>query len=82
MYTQHITTTDPKVDPAVDPHFLEDEIDLDILTEGFKFILKVTRSPPFSDLVEAELTPGPDVDLSTDEKAKGVQEVYCPYERH
>ena len=46
-------------------------MDLEVLSEGLKYILKVVQTPPFSDLVEVQLAPGPNVDLSTDEKVKG-----------
>lgn len=66
----HVTSADPRVHPRIDPHYLEDETDLDVLSEGLKYILKVVQTPPLSDLVDVQLVPGPAIDLSTDEKVK------------
>ncbi|EKM50075.1 uncharacterized protein PHACADRAFT_213839 [Phanerochaete carnosa HHB-10118-sp] len=66
----HIASADPKAQPRIDPHYFEDEMDLEIMAEGLKYILKVIRTPPFNDLVDLELIPGLAVDVSTDEKLK------------
>ncbi|GJE91044.1 GMC family oxidoreductase [Phanerochaete sordida] len=68
--TVHIASADPKAHPRIDPRYFEDETDRAIMAEGLKHILKVVRTPPLSDLVEVELAPGPNFDLSTDEKVQ------------
>ncbi|KXN82933.1 Glucose oxidase [Leucoagaricus sp. SymC.cos] len=65
----HITTSDPNVQPAMDPHYLEQEIDVQILREVMKFGRKVGNTAPLKDYLDEspiELSPGPDV--STDDE--------------
>ncbi|KXN82889.1 Glucose oxidase [Leucoagaricus sp. SymC.cos] len=67
--TIHITTSDPKVQPAMDPHYFEQEIDLKIFAEVVKFCRKVATAPSlkeFSDDNPVELFPGTAV--TTDEE--------------
>ncbi|KAF9447615.1 GMC oxidoreductase [Macrolepiota fuliginosa MF-IS2] len=67
--TIHVTTSDAKVQPAMDPHYFEQEIDLQILREIMKFGRKVGNTAPLKDYFDetlVELNPGSDV--STDEE--------------
>ncbi|EKM52833.1 uncharacterized protein PHACADRAFT_186890 [Phanerochaete carnosa HHB-10118-sp] len=64
--TIHIQSADPMAWPAIDPHYYEEDIDLDIMVDAAKFIRKVTHTEPFKSLVVEEQLPGPDV--NTDEE--------------
>ncbi|CCM05473.1 uncharacterized protein FIBRA_07694 [Fibroporia radiculosa] len=59
--TIHITSTDPKVPPVIDPCYFEQDIDMDILLESVKFARKVAETMPFKDIVAQEVLPGSDV---------------------
>ncbi|EKM53786.1 uncharacterized protein PHACADRAFT_125734 [Phanerochaete carnosa HHB-10118-sp] len=64
--TIHVQSADPKAWPAIDPHYFEEDIDMDIMVDAMKFIRKVTRTEPFKSLVVEEQLPGPNV--NTDEE--------------
>ncbi|EKM52404.1 uncharacterized protein PHACADRAFT_260760 [Phanerochaete carnosa HHB-10118-sp] len=64
--TIHATSADPKANPAMDPRYYEEEIDIDIMVDGVKFMRKVAKAEPFNKIVEKEELPGPDV--QTDEQ--------------
>lgn len=62
--------------PAIDPRYFDEDIDLDIQVDALKFTRKVVGAPPFSDVVQEELVPGPDV--QTDEQIYGASRyLYC-----
>ncbi|KAI0261249.1 GMC oxidoreductase [Gloeopeniophorella convolvens] len=65
--TIHAVSTDPTVQPEIDPHYFEQEIDLLLLAELIKFIReKVSKTAPVSGIIGKEYNPGPDV--QTDEE--------------
>ena len=68
---QHITSTDSKQTPAIDSCYHDEDIDLDIMVEGVKFIRQVVQTEPFSALVAEEVLPGPDV--RTDDEIYGTK---------
>lgn len=62
--TVHVTTSDPTVQPAIDPHYFEEEIDMKMLREVMRFCRKVARAASLKDYFDGtpvELNPGPDV---------------------
>ena len=70
---QHIGSNDPNASPVIDPRYLEEQIDLDILVETFKFIRRVAQAEPFKQFVRAEVSPGLDkVDSDSDEQVAGL----------
>lgn len=58
----------------IDPHYLEEEIDLDILVEMFKFLRKVAHTGPFAELTIAEVLPGPEI--QSEEDVRGTSALY------
>ena len=69
---QHIASADPKAKPRVDPrYYFEDETDVEILAEAFKYLRKVSQTSPFGNIVQEEVVLGSSVDLSSDDKVKG-----------
>ena len=70
MSFQHVTSADPKENPAFDARYYEEEIDIDIIVDTLKFIRKVVQTEPFSKIVEQEELPG--LDVQTDEQLYGV----------
>lgn len=69
LFSQHINSADPKALPTIDPHYLEEDIDVDILVEAFKFARKVAHTGPFKELTVAEVIPGPNV--TEDDQIRG-----------
>ncbi|TFY73450.1 hypothetical protein EWM64_g10562, partial [Hericium alpestre] len=57
---------DPNVNPALDPHYVEQPSDLQTLIEGTKYVRRLKDVEPFKKYVVKELNPGPEV--QTDEE--------------
>ena len=51
---------------------MQDDIDLEILVEGFKYALKTADTAPLKDLIEARVNPPPSMELSTDAQIRGA----------
>ncbi|KAI0749991.1 GMC oxidoreductase [Daedaleopsis nitida] len=66
--TIHVASSDPKVQPTIDPNYFADELDLEILVDSMKFIRKVTQEDVWKDVCAGELLPGPQV--VTDEQLR------------
>ncbi|KAI0049312.1 GMC oxidoreductase [Auriscalpium vulgare] len=64
--TIHIASTDPNASPTIDPHYFEEDIDLQTFLEQVKFARRVGTLAPLSAHVGKEINPGPDV--KTDEQ--------------
>ncbi|KDQ60229.1 GMC oxidoreductase [Jaapia argillacea MUCL 33604] len=61
--TIHSISKDAKIDPAFDPHYFEEEIDLKTFIESVKFVRnKVANTAPFKNLIVQEVNPGPAVE--------------------
>lgn len=58
----HIRTTDPDDDPAIDPHYLESEVDQRTMIDALRLARRVSRQTVFAPYVERETRPGLDVD--------------------
>lgn len=67
---QHAVSSAPNVQPEIDPNYVEDEFDVELLLESMKFIRKVTQQKEWQDVAEMQLMPSPDID--TDEKLRGA----------
>jgi choline dehydrogenase-like flavoprotein len=79
--TVHISSPDPLAKPAIDPRFLENTVDLDILVDALKFSRKITQTAPLCEMIARETSPGPSV--QTDDEMKAhirdiFQTVYHP----
>ncbi|KAI0046210.1 GMC oxidoreductase [Auriscalpium vulgare] len=64
--TIHIASADPLASPAIDPHYLEEDVDLQTFLEQVKFARRVGTLAPLSAHVGKEINPGPDI--QTDEQ--------------
>ncbi|KAI0317903.1 GMC oxidoreductase [Amylostereum chailletii] len=64
--TIHAASTDPLVQPAIDPHYFEDDIDRQTMIEQFKVARKLAATEPFKSVLGCEVNPGPEV--QTDEE--------------
>lgn len=59
--TIRITSPDPMVDPAIQPNYLSAEEDKAVAIRGIRLARRFSQSAPLANLLEAELSPGPDV---------------------
>ncbi|KZP01246.1 GMC oxidoreductase [Calocera viscosa TUFC12733] len=66
--TIHIASKNPDEQPVMDPHYFEDDFDLQLLIEGFKFARKVAQTEPFKSCIVREVDPG--LDVQTDEEIR------------
>ncbi|KAI0072981.1 alcohol oxidase [Panus rudis PR-1116 ss-1] len=65
--TIHSVSSDPTVDPEFDPHYFEEEVDLDILVEQVKRVRHLAAHvSPLKDIVVKEVNPGPKVQTDAD----------------
>jgi len=63
-----LQSADPFDDPVIDPQYLTEEADLEVLLEGVKLVRDILQAEPFDDY-RGELV-SPDVDMDSDEKLK------------
>jgi len=59
--TIHVKSTDPQVQPAIDPGYFSQEFDMQILVEQAKFIRRLVDTEPFKSYIDTEVVPGSDV---------------------
>lgn len=76
-----LASADPKTPPIVDPNFLGDQRDVDVIVEGVKIARKIMNSAAFDEYRGDEYLPGPDV--QTDEEIEAfvrdyTQTIYHP----
>jgi choline dehydrogenase len=56
-----IRNADPSAPPAIDPHFLEEAEDMELLLRGVKFGRRVLAAPAWNAVRGPETHPGPDI---------------------
>ncbi|KAG6815788.1 hypothetical protein H0H93_008988, partial [Arthromyces matolae] len=54
----HITSNDPNTAPAIDPNYLDNEFDIQVLIEAFRFTRTMFGTSPLKDLIEEEVFVG------------------------
>jgi choline dehydrogenase len=57
-----LRSADPGAAPAVDPAYLSDDADVDVLVDGIRWAREIAASAPLRDLTDGERTPGEAVD--------------------
>ncbi len=55
----HLASADPEDHPIIDPHFLEDPADTELLVRGIELVREVMASPLLARELSGELEPGP-----------------------
>ncbi|KIJ43987.1 GMC oxidoreductase [Sphaerobolus stellatus SS14] len=55
--TVHITSKDARIPPAIQPNYLANPTDLEILTKTLEFCLRLYQTKPLADFVVAPVTP-------------------------
>ncbi|KAF5358740.1 hypothetical protein D9757_012265 [Collybiopsis confluens] len=80
--TVHISSNDPLAPPEINPNYLSNESDLEVLVKGLKFMLNLYSTPPFEQLVkELVLPPPPAMESEKNLKKwvkKSITHVYHP----
>ncbi|KAJ7635380.1 GMC oxidoreductase [Roridomyces roridus] len=66
--TIHATSSDPTANPAIDPHYFENDFDLEVLVQAVKYTRKLAQTEPFKSGVVREVDPG--VECVTDEQIR------------
>ncbi|KAH6721850.1 glucose-methanol-choline oxidoreductase, partial [Leptodontidium sp. MPI-SDFR-AT-0119] len=66
--TVHISSSDPKVDPDIDPAYLSHPADIEIFSKGLAMIDKIVNTSPFKEKIKRRYHPDGPLDLS-DKKA-------------
>ncbi|KAF4583987.1 hypothetical protein EYR40_002485 [Pleurotus pulmonarius] len=59
--TVHIGSKDPKQPPVIDPRWLENDIDADLIAEGIAMARKMIATDPLRGFIAKEIAPGPEV---------------------
>jgi choline dehydrogenase len=67
--TIRLGTSDPLAAPRIDPHYLEEAADLDLLVHGVELSREIANTPPLAQFRGNEVTPGPLVKTDTELRA-------------
>ena len=59
--TLRLSSADPTATPLIDPGYLSDQADLDVLTEGSETVREIMAGAAFGNAVRSEIHPGADV---------------------
>ncbi len=59
--TLRLSSADPTATPLIDPGYLSDQADLDLLTEGSETVREIMAGAAFGNAVQSEIHPGADV---------------------
>jgi choline dehydrogenase-like flavoprotein len=70
-----LTSSDPAALPLIDPHYLEDPADMQLLVEGVRMSRDIARSKALAPYLREEATPGPKA--KTDEEIRAAIRLYA-----
>jgi choline dehydrogenase-like flavoprotein len=79
--TIHITSSDPKIDPAIDPAYLTHPADIEVFVKGLELLKKMAATSPFKEKIKRKYHP---VELDLGDR-KSVEEYLrntCATEYH
>jgi choline dehydrogenase len=76
-----IRSTDPSEAPTIEPRYLDDPQDRRVLVAGIRTLRDIYAQPPFRDLFDVEMLPGPaaksDADLLAFARSEGGTVFHC-----
>ncbi|EJT96840.1 FAD-linked reductases C-terminal domain-containing protein [Dacryopinax primogenitus] len=55
----HVASSDPEQPPLCDPHYFENDFDMQVLGEGLKFIRRLQDVEPFKSMIVKQIDPSP-----------------------
>ncbi|KAH7929134.1 alcohol oxidase [Leucogyrophana mollusca] len=59
--TVHVNSEDPDAHPCIDPHYLEEELDLELMVDIVKYVRSLGQMTPLKEIIAVEAVPGPTV---------------------
>lgn len=68
----HITSSDPEAQPRIDPKYLSNPLDLEMLAGAIEFIKVIAKTPPFADLLKPNGHQIPSIEGDGREEAKRI----------
>lgn len=68
----HITTSDPKAQPRIDPRYLSHPMDMEMLAGAIEFTKLIAKTSPFTDLLKSNGRQIPSVEGEGREEAKRI----------
>lgn len=80
--TVHITSSDPAKNPAIDPAYLTNPADVDVLAAGMELCDKIVGTAPLKDKIQRRMHPAPTVQLGDRQQARAVVRDFCMTEYH
>lgn len=75
--TVHIQSRDPMVLPAIDPNYLSNPLDLEIMVDALKFARKLAETEPLHSTIARQVEPAADV-MSDEDLARYVRAKLSP----
>ena len=65
MLTSRDTTgKDPKVQPRIDPQYLQSRVDVEVLSVGLRVVDEISRTKPLADKIKSRAFPSPELDIN------------------
>ncbi|PPR06211.1 hypothetical protein CVT26_005470 [Gymnopilus dilepis] len=64
--TIHAASNDATIQPVIDPHYLENDFDLEMLIQHMKFVRSMRDTEPWKSGIVREVLPGPDYQSDDD----------------
>lgn len=74
--SQHAKGPDPKAPPLIDPAYLSNKADMQLLVESVRFARKIVKAEPLASLVTARVDPSDDVLEDTRKLEKYVKTTF------
>jgi choline dehydrogenase-like flavoprotein len=69
-----LRSKDPTAKPIMDPHYLEEDEDMQLLVRGIRYSRELAKTEPLAKYLKGEATPGPSV--QTDEEIRAAVRLY------
>ncbi|KAG6858761.1 hypothetical protein C0995_014098, partial [Termitomyces sp. Mi166 len=57
----HISSSEPTAVPGIDHNYLNNEVDVKILVEGYKLLREIYKKSPLKEHIANEVSPGPEI---------------------
>jgi choline dehydrogenase-like flavoprotein len=77
----HITSSDPQIDPAIDPGYLTHPADIEVLSKGLDMIHKMVATSPFKEKIKRRYYPET-LDLKDKKAVETYLRKHCGTEYH
>lgn len=77
----HITSSDPQIDPAIDPGYLTHPADIELLAKGLQMVEKMVSTSPFKEKIKRRYHPEV-LDLSDKKDVEAYVRKHCATEYH